>query len=121
MKWGSKIIVEVDPFWRRTPLTSSHILRLWTSSISSGVTSHGPAGLKVSADLPFDHCPPRSFADIVDDHVTGDSAMGIVDRAKIAGPLADHDAQLYLQSSFVEPRGMRNASSKSPTTSETSR
>src|SRR4029453_6545176 len=38
----------------------------------------------------------RAFADIVHDHVTGDSAMGVVDRIEIAGPLADHDAQLDL-------------------------
>ena len=45
---------------RRTPLTSSHMSSARTSSISSVVASHGPAGLKVSADLPLAHCPPRS-------------------------------------------------------------
>ena len=58
---GSKTIVEVEPVCRRTPLTSSHMPRASTSSISSGVTSHGPAGLNVSADLPLDHWPPRSI------------------------------------------------------------
>ena len=52
---------EVEPVCRRTPLTSSHMPSAMTSPISSGVTSHGPAGLKVSADLPLDHCPPRSI------------------------------------------------------------
>jgi len=39
---------------------AGYMARAWTSSISSGVTSQGPAGLKVSADFPFDHCPLRS-------------------------------------------------------------
>lgn len=60
MKYGSKIIVLVLPVCRRTPLTSSHMSRARTSSISSVVASHGPAGLNVSADLPLAHCPPRS-------------------------------------------------------------
>jgi len=57
MKYGLKIISDVEPVWRRTLLTSNHSPRLRTSSISSGVTSQGPAGLKVSQDLPLDHCP----------------------------------------------------------------
>jgi len=37
------------------------MLRSFTSAISSGVASQGPAGLNVSADLPLTHWPPRSF------------------------------------------------------------
>ena len=54
-------MVDVLPVCRRTPLTSSHMLRSDTFLISSGVASQGPAGLNVSADFPFDHWPPRSF------------------------------------------------------------
>src|SRR6185312_1491648 len=56
-----KIMVEVDPVWRRLPLTSSHIDSFWTSGISSLVTSHGPSGPKVSCDLPLVHWPSRSI------------------------------------------------------------
>ncbi len=50
-----KIMVEVDPLWRRSPLTSSHIDNFCTSGISSLVTSHGPSGPNVSCDLPLVH------------------------------------------------------------------
>ncbi len=56
-----KIMVEVDPVWRRWPLTSSHIDSFCTSGISSLVTSHGPTGPKVSCDLPLVHWPRRSI------------------------------------------------------------
>jgi hypothetical protein len=56
-----KIIVEVDPVWRRLPLTSSHSDSFCTSAISSLVTSHGPSGPKVSCDLPLVHWPKRSI------------------------------------------------------------
>jgi len=48
-------MVEVDPVWRRWPLTSSHIDSFCTSAISSLVASHGPTGPKVSCDLPLVH------------------------------------------------------------------
>ena len=50
-----KIMVEVDPVWQRSPLTSHHIDSFCTSGISSLVTSHGPSGPKVSCDLPLVH------------------------------------------------------------------
>src|SRR3954453_2786313 len=50
-----KIMVAVDPVWRRVPLTSSHIESFCTSGISSLVTSHGPTGPNVSCDLPLVH------------------------------------------------------------------
>ena len=56
-----KIMVEVDPVWRRLPLTSSHIDSFWTSGISSLVTSQGPTGPNVSCDLPLVHWPSRSI------------------------------------------------------------
>ena len=56
-----KIMVEVDPVWRRWPLTSSHIDSFCTSGISSLVTSHGPSGPNVSCDLPLVHWPQRSI------------------------------------------------------------
>jgi hypothetical protein len=56
-----KIMVEVDPRCRRSPLTSHHIDSFCTSGISSLVTSHGPSGPKVSCDLPLVHCPRRSI------------------------------------------------------------
>ena len=60
MKYGPKIIVEVTRSAGDAVDVEPHG-QSRTSSISSGVTSHGPAGSKVSADLPFDHCPPRSI------------------------------------------------------------
>jgi hypothetical protein len=93
---------------------SSHILRLRTSPISSGVTSHGPTGLKVSADLPLDHCPPRSvwkarsLTSLAT--ITCDGGPGIVYRIQIAGPLPITTPSSTSQSSLVEPRGMRTSS-----------
>ncbi len=52
-------MVPVEPVCFLSPLTSSDIARSRTSSISSGVTSQGPSGPNVSADLPFSHWPER--------------------------------------------------------------
>jgi hypothetical protein len=43
MKYGSKIMFEVEPVCRRMPLTSSHMPRAGRRR-SSGVTSHGLPG-----------------------------------------------------------------------------
>src|SRR3954468_22258248 len=103
-------MVRVLPVCRRTPLTSSHMSRPRTSSISSGVTSHGPAGLNVSADLPLTHCPPRSVweARSLTSLTTtppapasrapppGDGGAGPLDRVEVAGAPADDEAELDL-------------------------
>ena len=52
-------MVLVVPVCFRSPLTSSVMARSCTSGISSGVTSHGPNGPNVSADLPLSHWPAR--------------------------------------------------------------
>src|SRR5438034_10631239 len=57
----SKIMVEVLPRWRFSPLTSSHMSRFCGFLISSLVTSHGPSGPNVSQPLPLVHCPARSI------------------------------------------------------------
>ncbi len=54
-------MVAVLPSWRRTPSTSRVSATSLTSPSSSGVTSHGPVGLNVGADLPLTHWPPRSI------------------------------------------------------------
>ena len=62
MKYGSKTIVRGAAGLPADAVdVQPHARASRTSSISSGVTSHGPAGLNVSADLPFDHWPPRSI------------------------------------------------------------
>ena len=61
MKAGRKIIVEVEPFWYRFPLTSSHMCRSARSPISSGVTSQGPIGPKLSQPFPLSHCEDCSW------------------------------------------------------------
>src|SRR3984885_11513707 len=57
----SKIMVEVLPRWRFSPLTLSHMASFCGSLISSLVTSQGPSGPKVSQPLPLVHCPARSI------------------------------------------------------------
>src|SRR6202030_3036964 len=57
----SKIMVEVLPRWRFSPLTLSHMASFCGSLISSLVTSHGPSGPNVSQPLPLVHCPARSI------------------------------------------------------------
>jgi len=52
--WHGRTVAS-NPVCRRCPLTSSHMPRFETSGTSSGVTSQGPAGLNVSADLPLAH------------------------------------------------------------------
>src|SRR3546814_16205226 len=62
-------MVRVLPSWKRWPFTSSQRGRSCGSGTSSGVTSQGPTGPKVSALLPFTHWPvpsswkPRSETD----------------------------------------------------------
>src|SRR5262252_8435549 len=56
-----KIIVLVEPFWRGSPFTVSHMSRFCGSGISSLVTSHGPSGPNVSEPLPLVHWPARSI------------------------------------------------------------
>ena len=41
-----------------------------------------------------------AFADVVDHGVSGDGGVGLLDRVEIAGPPADHDAQLDLPVGF---------------------
>ena len=57
---AEKIMSAVLPSCMVSPLTLSDSDSACTSSISSGVTSHGPSGLNVSHDLPLTHWPPRS-------------------------------------------------------------
>ena len=48
------------PRWRGAPFTSSHRSRACGSGTSSGVTSQGPIGPKLSKPLPLSQVPPRS-------------------------------------------------------------
>ena len=80
-----KIMVEVEPVWRRWPLTSSHIDSFCTSAISSLVTSQGPTGPKVSCDLPLVHWPSAldlevALGDVVADAIAGD----VIERVGLA-------------------------------------
>src|SRR5208337_2594623 len=59
--FAPKTMVAVEPLCMRSPLTSSHMSSFCASSISSGVTSHGPNGPKVGQLLPFIHWPARSI------------------------------------------------------------
>src|SRR5689334_17842068 len=54
-----KIMVLVEPRWRFSPLTSSHIDRFCGSLTSSLVTNQGPIGPKLSQPLPLFHWPPE--------------------------------------------------------------
>ena len=55
---GPQVEVEVEPFWRVSPLTFNSMAR-FDGSTSSVVTSQGPSGPNVSAHLPFIHWPLR--------------------------------------------------------------
>lgn len=44
---------------RGSPFTVDHRRSAWGSTSAAG-TSAGPTGLKDSAHLPLDHCPPES-------------------------------------------------------------
>ena len=75
----------------------SHILRFCGSATSSRVTSHGPIGPKLSADLPLVHWTAAlglegALGNVVDQAVAGDVAHGLVFR-DVAGLLADDDAE----------------------------
>ncbi len=54
-----KIIVRVEPVWRRSPLTSRNISSSPGWATSSRVTSQGPRGPKLSWLLPLIHWPER--------------------------------------------------------------
>src|SRR5690606_23824133 len=61
MMWVTeKSMLEVRLRCRTAPLTRHSMWRSPGSGTSSGVTSHGPKGENVSADLPLVHCPDRS-------------------------------------------------------------
>src|SRR5215471_17003440 len=61
-RWATpKTIVLVEPFWRVSPFTVSHMSRFCGWGISSLVTSQGPSGPNVSEPLPLVHCPARSI------------------------------------------------------------
>ena len=86
-----------------------------TSSISSGVTSHGPVGLKVSADLPFDHWPLRSIWKARSLTSLTSTNPAIASRASSTESRYDVRRPITIPSStsqsvFVEPRGIRTSS-----------
>src|SRR5690242_17193743 len=109
-----KIMVEVDPVWRRWPLTSSHIDSFCTSAISSLVASQGPSGPNVSCDLPLVHCPRRSIWKLRSETslqtqypATWLSASASETYLALVPMIA---AISTSQSSLVEPRGFSTAS-----------
>ncbi|MCZ6728283.1 MAG: hypothetical protein O7C61_01110, partial [SAR324 cluster bacterium] len=60
-QWGTeKIMSLVLLFCRNAPLTLVLTSKLAKSGRSSGVIRKGPSGPKLSALLPFTHCPPCS-------------------------------------------------------------
>src|SRR5215510_2057113 len=109
-----KIMVEVEPVWRRWPLTSSHIDSFCTSAISSLVASHGPTGPNVSCDLPLVHCPSRSVWKLRSETslqmqypatwVSASASETYLARLPIIAAISTS------QSSLVEPRGFSTAS-----------
>src|SRR3954468_22625139 len=109
-----KIMVEVEPVWRRWPLTSSHIDSFCTSAISSLVTSHGPTGPNVSCDLPLVHCPRRSIWKLRSETslqtqypatwLSASASETYFARVPMMAAISTS------QSSFVEPRGFSTGS-----------
>jgi len=96
----SKIMSAVELFWQKTPFTLSHTCKLPGSGISVCVARNGSSGAKLSALLPFTHCPPRSRLKaplgvvIVQQRVSSNMVKSFI-RACIECFLADNDRQFY--------------------------
>ncbi len=92
-----KIMVEVLPRWRFSPLTSSHISRFCGSLISSLVTSQGPMRAKGLAALALGPLPGALDLKHALGHIIGKTeARNHVERlvlADITRMLADDDAE----------------------------
>ena len=84
----------------RSPLTSSDMARFCTSGISSGVTSHGPSGPNVSADLALYPLAgalhlEAALGNVVAQAVAGDVRQRVL-LVDIAGARADDEGDLNL-------------------------
>src|SRR5437763_19849 len=93
-------MLAVLPRWRDSPLTVVHTSRAWGSRTSSGVTSHGPIGAKVSALLPFVVVPPCSIWH------TRAQALEARGREHRGRDVWDHARQVAHGAGFVDEPGL---------------